>query len=184
VVALYAVKHNPFVYFKSVQTPAGVANTVGFEALYTDLANGKLPTYSFIVPNQCHDQHGKSGAGAFCNYDPDDNNTQAGLNPALIKLGDIEIEKLVGAIHASPVWKKGNSAIVMVWDENDYYPGVINKVVLTVDTNYGFHRVESSNRYNHYSLLKSIESGLGLPCLNHACDANVKVMSDLFGEGQ
>jgi hypothetical protein len=184
VVALYAVKHNPFVYFQSGQTPEGIKNTVGFETLYTDLANGKVPNYSLVVPNQCHDQHGKGGAGAFCAGDPDDNNTQAGLNPALMMLGDIEVEKLVTAIHASPVWKKGNSAIVVVWDENDYYPGVINKVVLTVDTNYGFHRVESANRYNHFSLLKSIEAGFGLPCLNHACDANVAVMADLFGAGQ
>jgi hypothetical protein len=26
-----------------------------------------------------------------------------------------------------------------------------------------------------------IEGGLGLPCLNHACDSTVSVMSDLFG---
>jgi hypothetical protein len=31
------------------------------------------------------------------------------------------------------------------------------------------------------SLLKSIEGDLGLPCLNRACDSNVNVMSDLFG---
>jgi hypothetical protein len=35
--------------------------------------------------------------------------------------------------------------------------------------------------YNHFSLLKSIEGGLGLPCLNHACDSSVNVMTDLFG---
>jgi hypothetical protein len=28
--------------------------------------------------------------------------------------------------------------------------------------------------------LKSLESGLRLPCLNHACDSNVSVMEDLF----
>jgi hypothetical protein len=32
-------------------------------------------------------------------------------------------------------------------------------------------------------LLKSIEAGLGLPCLNHACDSDVNVMSDLFAAG-
>ena len=32
-------------------------------------------------------------------------------------------------------------------------------------------------------LLKSLESGLRLPCLNHACDADVKVMTDLFSGG-
>jgi len=41
--------------------------------------------------------------------------------------------------------------------------------------------VSSNTFYTHFSLLKSIESGLGLPCLNHACDSTVNVMSDLFG---
>jgi len=49
-----------------------------------------------------------------------------------------------------------------------------------VDTNYGSHGVESATLYNHFSLLKSIEGSLGLPCLNHACDSGVQVMSDLF----
>jgi hypothetical protein len=97
-----------------------------------------------------------------------------------MKLGDIEVEKIVTAIHNSPVWSTGNTAIVLVWDENDYYPGIVNKVVLTIDTNYGPHGVTTKNFYNHYSLLKSIEGGFGLPCLNHACDSNVNVMSEMF----
>ena len=56
----------------------------------------------------------------------------------------------------------------------------VNQVLLVVDTNYGVHGIQSAKYYNHYSLLKSIESGLGLPCLNHACDKDVLVMSDLF----
>jgi hypothetical protein len=184
VVALYAVKHNPFAYFKSVQEgPAGnnLSNVVGFEQLYQDLSNGKVPTLSFIAPNQCHDQHGKSGEDQTCAFDPDDNGTQGGLNPGLISAGDVTLQKLVTAIHASPVWAKGHTAIVVVWDENDYYTAPeTNQVVLTVDTNYGPHGITSNKFYTHFSLLRSIESGLGLPCLNHACDANVKPMSDLF----
>jgi hypothetical protein len=38
----------------------------------------------------------------------------------------------------------------------------------------------SNTRYTHYSLLKSIEAGFRLPCLNHACDTNVAIMTDLF----
>jgi hypothetical protein len=30
-------------------------------------------------------------------------------------------------------------------------------------------------------LLRTLEAGFGLPCLNHACDATSKVMSDMFG---
>jgi hypothetical protein len=56
-------------------------------------------------------------------------------------------------------------------------------VLLTVDTNYGVHGVKSANFYTHFSLLKSIEAGFRLPCLNHACDAGTKVISDLFAGG-
>ena len=30
--------------------------------------------------------------GPFCNFDPNDNGTQAGLNPALIQQGDVTVE--------------------------------------------------------------------------------------------
>ena len=191
-VDLYAGKHNPFVYFQSVQegrdNGLSLAQTVGFDGangLYADLATGNLPAFSFIAPNQCNDQHGRGNAGPFCNYDPDPAGTagtQAGVNPALIQRGDVEVGKLVAAIKSSPAWHEGRNAIVVLWDENDYSVAPItNQVVLIVDTNYGVHGVQSGKRYNHFSLLKSIESGLRLPCLNHACDANVDVMSDLFG---
>jgi hypothetical protein len=93
---------------------------------------------------------------------------------------------LVNAIHGSSVWHRGRSAIVVVWDENDYsLAPTTNQVVAVVDTNYGEHGVRSGKRYTHFSLTKSIEAGFGLPCLNHACDANVSVMSDLFsGRGE
>src|SRR5467141_2325152 len=102
--------------------------------------------------------------------------TQAGLNPALIYQGDVTVERLVNAIHKSTVWKNSRSAIVVVWDENDYsLAPVTNQVLVIVDTNYGVHGVQSNKRYDHFSLLKSIEAGLGLPCLNHACDASESV---------
>jgi hypothetical protein len=187
VVSLYAAKHNPFVYFANVQAGTNplnsYANVVDFNALYGDLRSGKVPNYSFIAPNQCNDQHGRGNAGAFCNFDPNDNGTQAGLNPALIYLGDVTVQRLVTAIHNSPAWPHGHNAIVVLWDENDYSLAPnINRVMTIVDTNYGFHQVKSGRMYTHFSLLKSIEAGFGLPCLNHACDQNVDVMSDLFGE--
>jgi hypothetical protein len=42
--------------------------------------------------------------------------------------------------------------------------------------------VESNQFYTHYSLLKTLEGGFNLPCLNHACDNNVAVMADLFAD--
>lgn len=200
----YAVKHNPFAYFKDVQegfNPAdSLKNMVGFDGptgLYANLASGKVPNYSFIVPNQCNDQHGRgSGADSFCQFDfgADSSGltygTQVGLNPGLIRNSDVTLEKIVTAIKDSPVWKDGHNAIVVVWDENDYSgnsTGVPfldqnqNRVVLTVETNY--HKgpaVQSSQYYNHFSLLRTLEQGFGLPYLNHAADKDVAVMADLF----
>jgi len=181
IVNLYAAKHNPFVYFKAGQSPFALKKTVSFNQLYADLGTGEVPSLAFIVPSQCNDQHGRGNGTAYCNFDPDDNGTQGGLNPALIQAGDQTIQRLITAIHASPAWHDGRAAIVMVWDENDYFHAPeTNKVVLTVDKNYGTHGQTSTAFYTHFSLLKSMESAFILPCLNHACDSNVKVMSDLF----
>jgi len=181
VVKLYAVKHNPFVYFQSVQE-GGLKNTASFDALFGDLASGNVPTYSFIAPNQCNDQHGRGNAGPYCNFDPISDGSQSGLNPALIIKGDDTVQTLVNAIHGSPAWKSGHDAIVLLWDENDYSlsPNT-NQVMTVVDTNYGRHGKASGKYYNHFSLLRTIEGGLGLGCLNHACDSSTKTMRDLFG---
>ena len=132
VVQAYAVKHNPFAYFKSVQDgtlkDSSLDNVVGFDGargLYSDLATGNVPDLAFIAPNQCNDQHGRGNADAFCAFDFGDANgftygTRVGLNPGLIQQGDTTIERLVEAIHASPAWKEGMNALVIVWDENDY----------------------------------------------------------------
>jgi phosphatidylinositol-3-phosphatase len=189
IVSLYAAKHNPFAYFQSVQEGRdpglSLKNSVGFDGpggLYADLGTGNVPAFSFIAPNQCNDQHGRGNAGPFCNYDPVSDGTQAGVNPALIQRGDVEVRKLVTAIKSSPAWKEGHNAIVVLWDENDYSVAPnTNQVALIVDTNYAKGGKQSATAYNHYSLLKSLESAFDLPCLNHACDDNVQVMSDLFG---
>ncbi len=171
---LYAVKHNPFAYFANVQAGTdpnnSLRNIVGFEWLYADLASGHVPSYSLIAPNQCHDQHGrgKSEVGPGC---ADDAGT--------IAQGDATVKELVAAIKASPAWAHGRNAIVVVWDENDY-GSEPNQVVTIVDTNYGVKGVSSDVKYNHFSLLKTLEAGFRLGYLNHAADKDVKLMTDLF----
>jgi hypothetical protein len=190
IVQLYAAKHNPFVYFQEVQNGtnplvsyAQVSAFDGASGLYWDLATGKMPALSFIVPNQCNDQHGRGNGTAFCQFDPTDDGTQNGLNPALITLGDQAVQKIVAAIHASPAWKRGRNAIVVTWDENDYsVQPITNQVVTIVDTNYGFHQLTSNVFYDHFSLLRTLEGAFHLPCLNHACDASTTAMADLFAQ--
>jgi phospholipase C len=167
---LYAVKHNPFAYFDSVQK-TGLNNMVGFSGshgLYADLASGKTPHFSFIAPNQCHDMHGAGGGSALCTADA-----------TTILAGDRAVAEIIGAIKNSPNWREGNNAIVVLWDENDF-SATPNRVVTIVDTNYGVQGTSSATPYNHFSLLKTLEAGFGLRCLNHACDSNVNPMLDLF----
>jgi len=187
-IKLYAAKHNPFVYFQSVQegedSNSSLKNVKGFMGeggLFEDLGTGRVPNFSLIAPNQCTDQHGRGNGGPQCDFDPSDTGIQSGLNPALIYLGDLTLRNIVMAIHNSTVWKQGRNAIVVVWDENDYsFVPNVNQVPAIVETNFGPQHHSSAKRYTHFSLLKTLEGAFELPCLNHACDESVKVMSDLF----
>jgi hypothetical protein len=134
-----------------------------------------MPSFALIVPNQCHDMHGfVNGGTAIC----------GGTTPLewglLIAQGDATVSKLVTGIKASPAWKRGRNAIVLVWDENDF-TNAANRVVMLVETSYSANGHVSTEAYDHYSLLRTLEAGFGLPCLNHACDATSRVMNDLFG---
>jgi hypothetical protein len=184
------VKHNPFAYFQEVQNGtnplvsyAQMVNFDGPNGLWADLRAGKAPAFSYIVPNQCNDQHGRGNSTAFCNYDPNDDGTQNGLNPALIQLGDAAVQNIVTAIHSSSSWTSGNNAIIVVWDENDYsLSPVTNQVMTIVETSKGYKQLQSGVFYTHFSLLRTLEGAFGLPCLNHACDASTATMTDLFGK--
>ena len=69
---LYAKRHVPFAYFKSVVSPASGSNQRGnivpFTEFASDLRDDKLPSYSFVVPNLVNDAHDnpKTRKGAAC----------------------------------------------------------------------------------------------------------------------
>jgi len=167
----YAVKHDPFAYFAHWQSGALAQHAVGFDGidgLYADLRAGATPAFSFIVPEQCRDMHGLPDAGPLCLADS-----------TLIMTGDRAVEGIVAAIRRAPGWKSGKNAIVILWDENDFstHPNRVGFIVLT---SYGAGGRASDVPYNHYSFLRTLEEAFGLPCLNHACDATSKIMTDLF----
>jgi len=176
--ALYASKHNPFVNFTGTQ--GALANMVPDTQLATDLASGHLANYSLIVPNQCNDMHGTGGCGT----------------TSLIALGDSYVGATVNQIMSSSVWKHGNNAIVITWDEDDFSDqgqlgtgccganpggGHVVTIVIRNHNDDGAHVVDNT-AYNHYSLLRTMEKAFGLHCLAHACDGLVPTMNPLFGE--
>ncbi len=181
---LYERKHDPFVSYKDVQNnPARMANIVDFSQFSTDLANNKVPDYSWISPDQCTDMHGRGGPSTDpCNF---------GNVQGLIATGDAFLSSTVNEIMNSSAWN-GNSIIFITWDESgfpfvdtsgccDANPGGGHVVTLTIS--HSDHSARTSSvAYNHYSMLSTIEGGWQLGCLAFTCDtANVPQMSDLVG---
>jgi phosphatidylinositol-3-phosphatase len=180
---LYAVKHNPFAYFLDIETGSNSALSMnqvvdfsGPNGLWADLQSEHgMPNFAMIVPNQCHDMHGGvSGGTPICSTKT---TAEAGF---LMQESDAALAKIVTGITSSPVWRKGRNAIIVVWDENDY-ENLANRVIFMVETNYAANGFVSTTPYDHYSLLRTLEAGFGLPCLNHACDKTSLVMNELFG---
>ena len=198
---LYAVKHNPFPYVEEVQNdPAQFAKQVPIEQLFSDLGNGTVPAFSYIVPDQCRDMHGIGNVLAPCGgvNDTDDND---------VKRGDDEAFWLVNGIMGSKTWSKGRNALFLVFDEGNgpltcnydpdtkadvvsptllpgldcYDPKNFNdKVVLIAITNYGVKGVVDDHFYSHFSLLKTVEAAFGLPFIGHAKDVGTKTLAPLL----
>ena len=54
----YAKKHNPLVYFTDVvSSPDRLRRIVPLRSFARDLAAGRLPDFSLVVPDRCHDMH-------------------------------------------------------------------------------------------------------------------------------
>ena len=189
---LYERKHNPFVTYDDVANNAArMANIVDLSQFTTDLANNKLPEYSWISPDQCHDMHGTSTAGSPCDYSQEQ---------SIISMGDAFLKQTVHQIMSSRVWKE-NTAIFVTWDEADYTGagfqgfgddsgccdspsgeggGHVLTLVITKQNQARNGQRVSFVPYNHFSMLSTIEKNFGLPCLANTCDiANVKPMTGL-----
>jgi hypothetical protein len=197
--ALYAAKHNGFINFASVHDAPQAERArhlVDFAQLDADLASGELPNFATIVPNQCNDMHGLSGA----DVPVDCHGTEA-----LIRRGDAEIGMLTDKIMASPAWARGNAAIVITFDENDgasrdgtpqgccgYDPASLanfggGQITTLVITNRGPRPIADPTPYNHYSLLRTVEDAFGIEeHLGHAADTDkgVVAMAPLFRPGE
>ncbi|MFF1633719.1 alkaline phosphatase family protein [Leifsonia sp. NPDC058248] len=152
----YAVKHNPFLYYPSVTHDAVscAQHVVPFTQFATDLSSAPgLPAFSFISPNLCNDMHDCS-----------------------VATGDAWLAREVPAILASPSFTAQRSLLVITFDEGDSADNIVACVFAGPAAKRGF---VSAKPYTHYSLLKTVENGLGLPALTHE-DAAAAPMSDLL----
>jgi phosphatidylinositol-3-phosphatase len=195
---LYAQKHNPFEYFQSIRTNANrMQKVLPYTNFATDIAATTMPNFVWISPDQCSDMHGINADTAafadagFCT------GTAAGndMSPAVIQYGDAFVGNLVTKIMASPTWDEG-SAIAIVFDEDDYVQttGCCNSptgedggtlggalVPAIVISSLNPHPNTSTDPYNHYSLLGTIQHLWGLDCLANTCGmTGSQLMTKLF----
>ena len=152
----YAVKHNPFLYYPSVTASAAYCSQhdVPFSAFAADLATpSTLPTFSFVSPDLCNDMHS-----------------------CPIATGDAWLSRVVPQILASPAFTSQRSLLVVTFDEGDSGDNVVACVFAGPAARRG---AASNAAYTHYSLLRTIEDGLGVQPVGQS--ATAAPMTDLLG---
>ena len=158
----YVAKHNGIVNFADEQTPSELAKMQPYANLASDLHSGNVPNLSYIVPDECHDMH---GAPPWC--------VDSGLiggpqDNWLVGTADQFVSRTVGEIQSSRVWKSGNDAIVVVWDEGN---SASQRIPMIVVTNHGPRHVTDRAPADHYALLATLQHAFGLGCLRNSCAA-------------
>src|SRR5881296_3324432 len=173
----YTPEHNPFVGFTDIvnsptrcsqivlANPSGCSVTVC--PLINDLNSGSAPNFMWLTPNNCDNMHGFTGICA-----------------ASVSFGDGYLSSLVPNILKSTTFTTQRSALFVVFDEgNGYCPlnqSTTEDCVYAVwagplaKANYG-----TTNLYNHYSCLRTVEVNWNLQALT-SNDASATPMAEFF----
>jgi acid phosphatase len=143
VAGYYFRKHNPAISFTDIsRQPARCAEITSLSSFNPSAANFEL-----IVPNTSNDMHSAPTA-----------------------TGDSFLKNFVPLITGSPA--VADSLLVITWDEGTSGIGGGGQVAtLVISPLLARSGMQSAVAHNHYSLLHTIELGLGLPCLANSCQA-------------
>lgn len=142
----YAKKHDPLVYFRRNLTPARLQRVVPLSRFLLDLRGGRLPTFSLIVPDLCHDMH-----------DCD------------VSTGDSWLGEFVRPLLLGTALKNG--VVFVVFDEGTTDIGGGGRVAALALGRLVRPHSRSTAQTNHYGLLRTIEAGLGLAPLGRSARA-------------
>jgi phosphatidylinositol-3-phosphatase len=161
----YVVRHNPLPYFNDIRTNSVRCNAddVPYTKLSSDLASASTtPNLVWITPNLCDDMHSRCAPST------------------AITNGDNWLKANLPPIFKSPAWTTQNSTLFLTWDE-DTPDTAANSIVSIVVSSHGLTRpgTASSNFYNHYSMLKTIECSWGLAAMAVG-DSAASPMRDMY----
>ena len=138
---LYVKRHVPFLYFRDIlASSARRRDVVPMRQLSTDLTAGRLPDFSLVVPDLCHDMH-----------------------DCTVAQGDDWLGRFLPPLLRSS--RLAHSVIFVVFDEplamypgSNPVPAIALGRLVRPDSEY---RAKTS----HYGLLRTIEDAWGLPRL-------------------
>jgi hypothetical protein len=173
---LYVRKHNPWTNWQAASgyaEPGNSRNTLPasvnqpLSAFPRDFS--QLPTVSFVIPNQCNNQHGS--ISKLCS-----NSSTVGDDEdvTLARNADNFLKKQLGAFAG---WAKANNSLLIVtFDEDDFTRAnhiatIFYGAGVPAGTTYG-------GKVNHFDLLRTIESFYGLPGLGNAAKAKEIPLND------
>ncbi|MGZ4465904.1 MAG: alkaline phosphatase family protein [Nocardioides sp.] len=190
---MYAVRHNPFMYFRSITGHATYCRThvVGLSHLRKNLRHvGTTPNLSYITPDLCNDGHDAPCADG---------------RPGGLASVNTWMRTWVPVILASPAFQK-DGVLVITADESDSpqsdasaccgpttsanspMPGITGpgggKIGALLISRFIKPNTWSTTPYNHYSLLGSMEEIFGLPKIGYARDPGVDTFGlDVYNSG-
>ena len=153
----FATRHVPFLYYKDIMGNVQRSRThiVPLTELATDLRSERTtPDFAFITPNVCNDMH-----------------------DCPIATGDRWLANTVPLILGSEAFTTTRSLLVVTWDEDEGTAD--NHVVTILAGNSVKPGYQSGGRYDHYSLLHTIEAAWQLAPLT-ANDAQAATMNEFF----
>jgi acid phosphatase len=137
----YVKRHNPFSYFSDVlNNSAEAQNQVPFSEFASDLSNGQLPNFAYVVPNLLNDAHDGS-----------------------LKQADDWLQKKISPLLSNPTFQK-DGLLIIVFDEAgaDDSTGGGGRVAAVIISSKAKAGYRSTTHYQHQSTLRLILDALGI----------------------
>jgi len=148
----YVQHHNPFAFFSDNRNGSGQQNNiVPFSQFSSDVSNGALPNFSFLVPDLKHDAHDCPDGSSNC------------ADGDILWAADQFLQFQIAPLLNSAQFQK-DGLLVIWWDEGNAGDSANGggRVAITL-VGPGVQRgYRSSTFYQHQSLLRSISEGLGI----------------------
>jgi hypothetical protein len=151
----FVVHHVPEAYFTNVDAASGLAYACPSTDLpLPDTLPDTLPSFSFVVPDQCHNMHGTSST--LC----------PGHTDQIIRDGDTWLSQAI------PGFLSRGALVILTWDEasKDSTGGGGHIVTAMVGPNVVAGGTDAAP-YSHFGLLAGLEDHFGLPRLAEATTA-------------